>query len=95
MSPKHFRVQAIFLRSENSKVLIINSYLYLNSHITDDLEDILASIETALVTNDYTHVFLTGDINYNMLKQTMHVKNVSIDMCLRSVFIMKQICIMH
>ena len=83
VSPKHPRVQAICLRSENSNILIINSYFPtdanapLNSQISDDLEETLFCIETVLANNDYTQVFLTGDINCNFLKQTMHVKNVS------------------
>ena len=83
VSPKHSRVQAICLRSENSNILIINSYFPtdtnapLNSQITDDLEDTLFCIETVLTNNDYRQVFLTGDINCNFLKKTMHVKNVS------------------
>ena len=78
VSPDHFRVQAILLQN---KVLIVNTYFPVdtnrNDAINEPLEDILTVIETILVKNEFSDIYLTGDINCNFLKNTSHVRTVT------------------
>ena len=66
-SPNHWRIQAVVIRCENSKTLIINSYFPTDPRTNDfDTSDLLSTIDAineTLDTVDFDNVVWTGDIN--------------------------------
>ena len=81
VSPKHWRIQAIVVKSRMSRTLIINTYFptdkreYGNSNSKEDdgeLIELIEIIKNVIETNDCEAVVWAGDINADFDRNTKH-----------------------
>jgi endonuclease/exonuclease/phosphatase family metal-dependent hydrolase len=74
VSPSHWRVQAVIVSSDDSKVLIINTYFPTDPKVQDfdssELLTTLLSIEDVMKRNDYDSAVWAGDINADFSRRT-------------------------
>ena len=74
VSPKHWRVQAIILKTYNNRILIINSYFPTDPRTVDfdttELQTTLSAINDVILTNDFDNIVWAGDINADFVRQT-------------------------
>ena len=91
VSPSHWRVQAVIIKANNRKILIINSYFptdpRVNSFDTNDLLATLSSIDNTLKDNDFDDVIWTGDINTDFDRESYFTK--AVDTFVEEKFLMK------
>ena len=80
ISPGHWRIQAVAISLNKSKLLIINSYfptdprtLRFDDH---DLLEVLTVIDDIIEKNDFNNLVLTGDINADFIRKSGHVTSV-------------------
>ena len=80
VSPNHQRVQAIVIESGGSKTLLINTYFPTdkkeNDVVKEDLGDIIAMIRNLVDNVDCDAAVVTGDINCDTSRQTLHTRTV-------------------
>ena len=80
VSPNHQRVQAIVIESGGSKTLLINTYFPTdkkeNDIVKEDLGDIIAVIRNLVDEVDCDAANVTGDINCDTSRQTLHTRTV-------------------
>ena len=74
VSPEHWRLQAVILKCENSNILVINSYfptdpatIRLNEA---ELEEIFATIEEVIDSNQFSSLIWCGDINADFTRKS-------------------------
>ena len=74
VSPKHWRVQAVTLRTPTRNILIINTYFPVDPHIhgfdTADLLSTLSAINDVIKGNELDSIVWIGDINADFSRQT-------------------------
>ena len=74
VSPQHWRVQAVILSTQKSRIMVINSYFPTDPRTHDfdstDLLSTLDAIRNVLKDNDYENVVWCGDINADFLRQS-------------------------
>ena len=74
VSPNHWRVQAVILKTKKSKLLVINTYSptdpKLKDFDTEELLTTLAAIKNTIEKNEFETVLWTCDINADFLRQT-------------------------
>ena len=74
VSPKHWSVQAVTLRTPTSNLLIINTYFPVDSQIHDfdtaDLLSTLSAINDVIKGNEFDIIVWIGDINADFSRQT-------------------------
>ena len=80
VSPGYWRLQAIIVKTGNSRLLVINSY-FPTDPLTirfneSDLIETLEFVNKILEDNIFSSVLLLGDINYDFLRRTGHVNMV-------------------
>ena len=77
VSPSHWRVQAILINFNGSKILLINSYFpvdtKLNNYDDSDLVETLQCIRMLLDNTEHEAVIWAGDINADFERNTKHV----------------------
>ena len=75
VSPSSPRVQAILIRCNNRKLLVINSYFHQNTqnweNSLSDLTNILISIKEVINKTDFNDLIWTGDINADFGRSTV------------------------
>ena len=74
VSPSNWRLQAVLLSSNCSKILIINSYFPVDDALSGDGEllEVLESIKHILEINVFDNVLLLGDINAEFVRNSSH-----------------------
>ena len=77
ISPGFWRTQAIILKMNSSRILIINSYFPTDpgtiAFNDSDLLETLETIRKIINNNDFHHLFWLGDINADFLRRSGHV----------------------
>ena len=67
VSPNHWRVQAITLKANNNRILIINTYFPIDPRTADfdttELQTTLSAISDVFNANDIDNIVWAGDIN--------------------------------
>ena len=65
VSPNHWRVQAITLKANNNRILIINTYFPTDPRTADfdttELQTTLSAISDVLNANDFDNIVWAGD----------------------------------
>ena len=78
VSPNHWRVQAILVRTSDSAIMIINTYFPTDPKVPDydssELMTTLAAIQELLTRKDFNSVVWTGDINADFSRKTEFTK---------------------
>lgn len=81
VSPQHWRIQAIILKSINRRLLLINTYFPQDTRSLDhkdiELEEVLAEINSVFEKNNFNDVIWTGDINVDFSRENGHSRRVS------------------
>ena len=74
VSPKHWRLQALIIKSVNKRLLIINSYFPQDNksveYKDEGLEEILVEIQDILNNKNFDDVIWVGDINADFSRKT-------------------------
>ena len=80
VSPNHWRVQAILLKTPKNKILIINSYFptdpRVNSFDASDLLSTLSAIGCVIDDNKHDNIIWGGDINADFIRNTFFTKTI-------------------
>ena len=80
ISPGHWRIQAVIISTNQSRLLIINSYFPTDPRTVkfDDHEliEIFTIIDNIVDKNDFDNILLFGDINADFLRNSGHVQSV-------------------
>ena len=80
VSPGHWRLQAILVKTEGSIILLINSYFPVDPRtvVNDEnkLNEIFLNIINIFQDHQFSSFLLCGDINCDFLRNTGHVKAV-------------------
>ena len=78
ISPNHWRVQAVLVRTTESSIMIINTYFPTDPKSTDfdssELMTTLSAIRELLSRKDFNSVVWTGDINAEFSRKTEFTK---------------------
>ena len=78
VSPSHWRVQAIIVRTLTSNILVINSYLPTDPKLRDfDASEVLttlSAINDVINDNEFDNLIWTGDLNADFSRNTPFVK---------------------
>ena len=81
VSPGHWRVQAVVVTIDETKYLVINVYFPTNPRTIrfDDREllETLAVINDVINNNDFSHLLIAGDINFDFRRGSGHVNSVA------------------
>ena len=74
VSPNHWRVQAIALKANNNRILIINTYFPTDPRTADfdttELQTTLSAISDVLNANDFDNIVWVGGINADFGRRT-------------------------
>ena len=79
VSPDNWRVQAVIVNTEKSKLLVLNTYFPVdkqNNANNDELLETLATIRSIFDNNQCDCVFLGGDINTDFVRESNQVRTV-------------------
>ena len=80
VSPGHWRLQAILVKTEGSIILLINSYFPVDPRTVvndeNELNEIFQNIRNIFQDHQFSSFLLCGDINCDFLRNTGHVKAV-------------------
>ena len=80
VSPGHWRIQAVTITMNSSKLLIINSYFPTDPRTLRfedrDLIEVFTVINNIIDKNDFANLVLTGDINADFIRNSGHVNSV-------------------
>ena len=80
ISPNHWRVQAVLVRTVDNSIMIINTYFPTDPKSTDfdssELMTTLSAIQDLLTRNDFNSVVWTGDINAEFSRRTEFTKSI-------------------
>ena len=81
VSPGHWRIQAIKIKTKTSTILLINSYFPTDPRRANldenDLLETLSKIKYAIRNNEFDLHLWAGDINADFLRNTSHTRTVS------------------
>jgi len=80
VSPPHWRIQAIIIKTIKSDILVISTYFpqdpkTLNFDETELIET-LNAIDSVIQNNQFQNIILTGDINCDFLRRSGFVNNI-------------------
>ena len=82
VSPQHWRLQAVILKCDNSNILVINSYFPTDPATVRlneaELEEIFATIEEVIDSNQFSSLMWCGDINADFMRKSGHVRAVNV-----------------
>ncbi len=80
ISPKHWRIQAVIVHTEDNNIMIINTYFPTDPKVDDfdssDLLTTLSTIQDLTSRNDYNSIIWTGDINADFKRKTVFTKYI-------------------
>ncbi len=80
VSPSHWRIQAIIVKTEKSSILIINSYFPTDPRVSDfdmsELESTLNCINEVISNNQFGELIWCGDLNAEFSRRTKFTKHI-------------------
>ena len=81
VSPSHWRLQAVLIKTKGSIVLLINSYFPVDHRTVNidegELSEVFQSIKNVINENSFSSFLLCGDINCDFLRNSGHVRCVN------------------
>ena len=77
ISPNHWRIQAVIVTSNKSKMLLINSYFPTDDQLAlgneiGELIEVLEAIGNLISSTNFDSLLLLGDINADLLRNSNH-----------------------
>ena len=80
VSPESWRLQALILNINSTKILLINSYFpvdpQINNYDESELSETLSYVRQVLLNNNYDHIIWAGDLNADFLRKSKHTRIV-------------------